>query len=238
MKDYLKEDRKKAIKKDATLIFILILITLCVILAYILYEKTQIGENNINLQNNTSGTTIERTMQTVEQAQEKSKTVTEMIANIKNTVVGISKVKNNGSSIFMQENITSLGLGSGVIVTEDGYILSNAHVSGEKYSKCYVTLSNGETFDGNVVWSNTDIDMSIIKINQKNLNVAKLGNSDDIQAGESVFAIGNPIGFEFQRTVTAGIVSATNRTIKLEEEEQETYMEDLIQTDATINPRK
>ena len=238
MKDYLKEDRKKAIKKDATLIFILILITLCVILAYILYEKTQIGENNINLQNNTSGTTIERTMQTVEQAQEKSKTVTEMIANIKNTVVGISKVKNNGSSIFMQENITSLGLGSGVIVTEDGYILSNAHVSGEKYSKCYVTLSNGETFDGNVVWSNTDIDMSIIKINQKNLNVAKLGNSDDIQVGESVFAIGNPIGFEFQRTVTAGIVSATNRTIKLEEEEQETYMEDLIQTDATINPRK
>ena len=163
MKDYLKEDRKKAIKKDATLIFILLLITLCVILAYILYKKTQITESNIEKQN----VTIERTMQTVEQAQEKSQTVTEMIANIKDTVVGISKVKTSGSGIFSQENITSLGLGSGVIVTEDGYILSNAHVSGEKYSKCYVTLANGETYEGNVVWSNADIDMSIIKINQK-----------------------------------------------------------------------
>ena len=232
MKDYLKEDRKKAIKKDATLIFILLLITLCVILAYILYEKTQITESNIEKQN----VTIERTMQTVEQAQEKSQTVTEMIANIKDTVVGISKVKTSGSGIFSQENITSLGLGSGVIVTEDGYILSNAHVSGEKYSKCYVTLANGETYEGNVVWSNADIDMSIVKINQKNLTAAGLGDSDAIQVGETVFAIGNPIGFEFQRTVTSGIISALNRTIKLEEEEQEIYMEDLIQTDATINP--
>lgn len=90
--------------------------------------------------------------------------------------------------------------------------------------------------DGNVVWSNTDIDMAIVKINKKGLNAVKLGDSDNIKVGESVYAIGNPIGFEFQRTVTSGIISALNRTIKFEENEKETYMEDLIQTDATINP--
>lgn len=95
---------------------------------------------------------------------------------------------------------------------------------------------DGNTYNGNVVWSNTDIDMSIVKINKKGLKEAKLGNSDNIQVGESVYAIGNPIGFEFQRTVTSGIISALNRTIKFEENEKETYMEDLIQTDATINP--
>ena len=78
--------------------------------------------------------------------------------------------------------------------------------------------------------------MSIVKINKKGLKEVKLGNSDEIQVGESVYAIGNPIGFEFQRTVTAGIISALNRTIKFEEDGEETYMEDLIQTDATINP--
>lgn len=90
--------------------------------------------------------------------------------------------------------------------------------------------------DGNVVWSNTDIDMAIVKINKKGLKAVKLGDSDNIKVGESVYAIGNPIGFEFQRTVTSGIISALNRTIKFEENEKETYMEDLIQTDATINP--
>lgn len=62
------------------------------------------------------------------------------------------------------------------------------------------------------------------------------GDSDQIKVGETVYAIGNPIGFEFQRTVTSGIISAKNRTIKLEEGDKKTYLEDLIQTDATINP--
>ena len=168
--------------------------------------------------------------------QEKNRTITEMIAEVNDSVVGISKVKNIGSSIFSEDNITSLGLGTGLIVGENGYILTNAHVSGEKYSRCYVTLVDGKTYDGSVVWSNTDIDMAIVKINQKNLQVATLGDSDDIKVGETVYAIGNPIGYEFQRTVTSGIISAVNRTIKFEEDEAETYMEDLIQTDATINP--
>ena len=232
MNDYLKQDKKKKLKSDLVKILIFLLFFLLAILSYIIYQNTQISESNLNAQN----ITIERTMQTVEEVKENNKTVTEMISQISNSVVGISKVKNSGSSIFSDENITNLGLGTGLIVGENGYILTNAHVSGERYSKCYVTLADGKTYDGNVVWSNTDIDMSIVKINQKNLEVATLGDSNDIKVGETVFAIGNPIGFEFQRTVTSGIISAVNRTIKFEENEQETYMEDLIQTDATINP--
>ena len=232
MNDYYKQDKKKKLKGSLTKIFIALLVFLILILSYILYEKTQVSESNISQQN----FIVERTIQTLDEVKGKNKTVTEMISEVNNCVVGISKVKNTGSSVFSDENITSLGLGTGLIVGENGYILTNAHVSGEKYSRCYVTLASGKTYDGSVVWSNTDIDLSIVKINQKKLQVATLGDSNDIKVGETVYAIGNPIGFEFQRTVTSGIISAVNRTIKFEEDEEETYMEDLIQTDATINP--
>lgn len=232
MNDYYKQDKKKKLKGRLTNVLIFLLVFLILILSYILYEKTQVTESNLSQQN----VTVERTTQTIDEVQEKNRAVTEMISEVNDSVVGISKVKNSGSSIFSDDNITSLGLGTGLIVGENGYILTNAHVSGEKYSRCYVTLVDGKTYDGSVVWSNTDIDMAIVKINQKNLKVAILGNSDDIKVGETVYAIGNPIGYEFQRTVTSGIISAVNRTIKFEEDEAETYMEDLIQTDATINP--
>ena len=152
--------------------------------------------------------------------------------------MGISKLKNTGASIFSKSTETELGLGTGVIVTSDGYIISNEHVTGEKYSKCYITLENGQTYDGTVTWSDTDLDLSITKIDAKNLEYITLGDSDNIRVGESVYAIGNPIGFEFRRTVTSGIISAKNRTIKLEESDKSSYMTDLIQTDATINPRE
>ena len=70
----------------------------------------------------------------------------------------------------------------------------------------------------------------------KNLPCMILGDSSKIRVGETVYAIGNPIGYEFRRTVTSGIVSAKNRTIKIDENEKSSYMTDLIQTDATINP--
>ena len=86
------------------------------------------------------------------------------------------------------------------------------------------------------MWSDESLDLSITKIEAKNLSYAKLGDSSKIRVGETVYAIGNPIGFEFRRTVTSGIISAKNRSIKIEEENKQTYMSDLIQTDATINP--
>ena len=136
----------------------------------------------------------------------------------------------------MSDGVESLGLGTGFIVSDDGYILTNEHVSGSKYSSCYVTLEDGKTYTGSVVWSDNDIDISIVKISANNLHFLELGDSNNLKIAQSVYAIGNPIGSEFQRTVTAGIISGLNRTIKLEENNNTSYMEDLIQTDATINP--
>lgn len=199
---------------------------------YTTYQNIEINQNNYTAERQQS--TIEE--QTVENAKEKSTKIADMIEETTQKVVGISKLKNTGSSIFTDSEESELGLGTGFIVTQDGYIVSNSHVTGEKYSKCYVTLENGTNYEGTVVWADSDLDISIVKINAKNLPYVDFGDSDSIRVGETVYAIGNPIGFEFRRTVTSGIISAKNRTIKLEEENKSSYMTDLIQTDATINP--
>ena len=128
----------------------------------------------------------------MENAQEESKKVADIIEETTRKVVGISKLKNAGNSILSKSTESELGLGTGMIVTEDGYILSNAHVTGEKYSKCYVTLENGSNYDGTVMWSDSDLDLSITKINAKNLEYVTLGDSGKIRVGETVFAIRKP----------------------------------------------
>ena len=97
-------------------------------------------------------------------------------------------------------------------------------------------MENGKVYSGNVVWNDEDLDLAIVKISASNLDYISLGDSDNIKIGEKTYAIGNPIGLEFQRTVTSGIISGINRTVKIEEDGKTSYMEDLIQTDATINP--
>lgn len=163
--------------------------------------------------------------------------IVEILENVTDTVVGISKIKNIGNSVFTLNSTADLNLGSGVIVSSNGYILSNWHVTGDKLSKCFVTLATGASYEGTVVWADSNLDLSIVKIQMINLKYAELSDSDNLKIGQNVYAIGNPIGFEFQRTVTKGIISAVNRTIKVEEGEKVAYLEDLVQTDATINPR-
>lgn len=151
------------------------------------------------------------------------------------SIVGISKIKQNDSSIFIEDSEAKLGLASGVVISKKGYILTNAHVVGNKYSICYVTVDSGEKYSANVVWIDENIDLAIIKISAYDLKEITLGDSDNISLAEDVYAIGNPIGFEFQRTITKGIISGINRTIRVEEDKDVSYMEDLIQTDACIN---
>lgn len=150
-------------------------------------------------------------------------------------VVGISKIKNNGDNIFEKNATENLSLGTGIIVSDNGYIITNWHLAGNKYSSCYVTLENGNVYSGNTVWADENLDLAIVKISLNGLQYLSLGDSDNIKIGEKVYAIGNPIGVEFQRTVTSGIISGLNRTIKIEEEKNSNYMESLIQTDASIN---
>lgn len=168
--------------------------------------------------------------------EEKEENSTEkVIEEVVKTVVGISKLEQNGTSIFLNNSEAKLGLGSGIILSDNGYILTNQHVAGNKYSNCYVTLESGNTHNGTVVWADNNLDLAIVKISASNLNYIELSDSDKINLADEVYAIGNPIGIEFQRTVTKGIISGKDRTIKLEEGENSSYMEDLIQTDATIN---
>ena len=175
--------------------------------------------------------------QTVENIEQESKTIADVLENVSQCVVGISRIKSHSNSIFSSNSsYNELGLGTGIIVSNNGYILSNCHVTGEKMSTCYITLENGYTYEGSVVWCDSDLDLSITKIDANNLPYATIGNSSNSKVGETVYAIGNPIGYEFRKTITSGIISATNRTIRIEENGKVSYMTDLIQTDASINP--
>jgi len=120
------------------------------------------------------------------------------------------------------------GMGSGVITSADGHILTNSHVVKDA-DEIKVTLSDKRTFDAKVVGVDPESDIAVIKIDAKDLPVAKLGDSSKLRVGEIVVAIGNPFGLN--QTVTQGIVSAQGRTNMgiLD-------YEDFIQTDAAINP--
>ena len=224
--------RKKGTKKIIITAILLIILWVLGFYLYVTYNNIEIHDSNYTATKTQS--TVEG--ETVEEQEEESKKVADIIEETIESVVGIPKLKNTGTSIFSNSTENQLGLGTGVIVTENGYILSNEHVTGSKYSKCYVTLESGDTYDGTVVWSDSSVDLSIVKINANNLKYVTFADSDSIKIGEIVYAIGNPIGFEFRRTVTSGIISAKNRTIKIEEDDEASYMTDLIQTDATINP--
>ncbi len=223
----LREYKGQKIIKTLEIIAILILIISFIVLAYCVYisfttEKNYASEYTAELTSVTNKT--------------EEKDISTLIENVNNAVVGISRIADKGTTIFLQDGASNLGLGTGFIVSNDGYIVTNQHVSGEKNNTCYVTLESGKTYKASVVWTDVDLDLSIIKINVNNLDYLILGDSDKIKIAEQVYAIGNPIGFEFQRTVTSGIISGLNRTIKIEEDGKTSYMEDLIQTDATINP--
>lgn len=103
---------------------------------------------------------------------------------------------------------------------------------GAKEGNINVLLDDGSTHRAKIVWMDTDMDLAIIKINAKNLPVAELGDSDKVQIGQIAVAIGNPLGLDFNRTVTSGVISGKNRTIRVENQ----VINNLLQTDASINP--
>ena len=121
------------------------------------------------------------------------------------------------------------GRGSGFIVTDNGQILTNSHVV-EGADKITVTLSDGRTFPAEVLGTDPTFDLAVIRIDARNLPVLKLGDSDRIDVGEWVVAIGNPFGLE--HTVTVGVISAKNRSIHA----GDVNFDGFLQTDAAINP--
>lgn len=162
-------------------------------------------------------------------------TVAEVAQSIIPCVVGISTIEISRESL-LSEPVAINGIGSGVVVHPFGYILTNDHVAGGNPSSISVIFKDGREVSGRTLWSDPTLDLAIVKVEEENLEYAPLGSSEALAIGETAVAVGTPLGLQFQHTVTSGIISALNRTVKVPTNLGENFMEDLIQTDASINP--
>lgn len=161
---------------------------------------------------------------------------TQVVKSAMPGVVGISVLRMDSKSIFDRKAAEKWGVGSGAILSPKGYIVTNNHVAGGKSKRIIVSLADGRNVDGVTVWSDPVLDLAVVKIDASGLASIPTGDASSLQVGEPAIAIGNPLGLQFQRTVTSGIISALNRTITIDTDTGTNYMEDLIQTDASINP--
>ncbi len=154
--------------------------------------------------------------------------VVQVAKNVGPTVVGIT---NKAVALdFFNNQVETEGVGSGVIFRNDGYIVTNNHVVANS-RELIVSLADGNSVPGTLVGADEMTDIAVVKIDMKDLPTAHFGNSDEIMVGEPVVAIGNPMGLEFQGSVTVGVISALNRTLELDDKRFK-----LIQTDAAISP--
>lgn len=146
-------------------------------------------------------------------------TAQEVYAKVNPSVVTVVSEQSEGASI-----------GTGVIMTSDGYIITNAHViSGGK--SCWVALDTGVTYEVNLVGFDEEEDLAVLKADPQNpLPAAEFGNSDLVQVGDTAYAIGNPLGVELRGTMTNGIISAVNRAVEVDGKAMT-----LLQTSAALN---
>ncbi|MCY8572071.1 trypsin-like peptidase domain-containing protein [Bacillus haynesii] len=175
-----------------------------------------------------------------------SSDISTMVENVSPAIVGISnyqKQTENGmfgfeSNSSSSSNEEETGTGSGVIYKKangKAYIITNNHVV-EGASKLTVSLSNGKEVEGKLLGSDSLTDLAVVEISADHVEkVASFGDSSSLKAGESVIAIGNPLGKDLSRTVTQGIISGVDRTVSVDTSAGQTEM-NVIQTDAAINP--
>ena len=148
-------------------------------------------------------------------------------ANV-NSVVSINTTISGGTNIFGQVT-ESASSGSGFILTKDGFIVTNYHVV-EDANTIKITLYNGDTYDATYIGGDEDYDIAVIKIEASDLQCVTLGNSEQLNVGDRVLAVGNPLG-ELTFSMSGGMVSSVNRTINVSGTPF-----NMIQTDASINP--
>ncbi|MFR1709763.1 MAG: S1C family serine protease [Clostridium sp.] len=162
-----------------------------------------------------------------------SMSIPEIVSKVSPAVVGVS-TKSVSTNVFGFGMSEQEGIGSGFIFSEDGYVLTNYHVV-KNASQVKVIFSTGQEVSAKVVNYQEDADLAVVKITDdvKMPGVVELGDSDSLQAGEQVIAIGNPLGKEYLGSVTTGIISAVNRGVALSKDGEKM---NLIQTDTAINP--
>lgn len=186
------------------------------------YLAMQMQPQSVIVQNTNTNSGLNNTV-----ASNDSLTLQQIIAAAQPTVVEIrtETVSNN----FLLQEYVSEGAGSGVIITSDGYIVTNNHVIANART-INVTLSDGTSYPATLVGKDAATDLAVVKIDATNLPMAVLGNSDGIQVGDTVVAIGNPLG-RLGGSATNGIISALDREITIDNETMS-----LLQTNAAVNP--
>jgi serine protease Do len=159
--------------------------------------------------------------------------LTDVVAAVRDSVVTITS---EGYSSRGFQSIPSTGVGSGIVLTADGYILTNKHVVTGSQSLT-VELADGRELPATIVKESDDKDLALIKVDATGLSPAVIGDSAALQVGETTIAIGSPLG-TFTESVTKGILSATGRTITVRDEAsgRPVTLTGLLQTDAAINP--
>lgn len=227
-----KKEKKKKEKKGVSKGFVAFMLIICIILSSaigfggaMIYSdlnrpKTEVSDNGALVIN-----TVDVDEQTAAKLTDKS---TSQITNeVADTVVEIT-TEVMDTSLFYGQYI-SQGAGSGVIISSDGYIITNNHVI-EGASSITVTLRNKTTYEAEFVGTDSDLDIALLKIDAKNLKTATFGDSDKLQVGQKAVAIGNPLG-QLGGTVTDGIISALDRDVVVGDKTMK-----LLQTDSAINP--
>lgn len=177
-------------------------------------ENSETSKGSLNITKN-EGTQVAAT------------TTQEVAEKAANSVVEIT-TESVVSGQYMQQYV-STGAGSGVIISEDGYIITNNHVI-DGASTITVTLKNGKSYTAKLIGKDSQVDVALLKIDETNLSPATFGDSDNLKVGETAVAIGNPLG-KLGGTVTNGIISALDREITIDGETM-----NLLQTNAAINP--
>lgn len=168
----------------------------------------------------------------------KEYTVSEIAKKAGPSIVGIRMTVRSQRFSYFGSSGVSGGEGSGIIISKDGYIMTNYHVvssadpkSGlSKNTELQVFLPDGRESKATFIGGDSKTDLAVIKIGLDDLPVAELGDSSEVEVGELAVAIGNPLGMEFAGSVTVGVISALNRTVAMEDKTL-----NLIQTDAAIN---
>ena len=225
------EKRKKAnrFKSFSKFLLAIILASAISISGTSFYLKSNSGKSLLNNSSNDKEATA-TTINTSENPNvEKAVAQKSMQSVVGITTVGVSE------DMFSTQKQTK-GLGSGVIVSKDGYILTNNHVVDPSKTKSVtVILSDGTKREAKVLWSDKTLDLAVIKIDPSGLNLkpVEFGDSSQVSIGDKAIAIGNPLGINLKSTLTSGYISGKDRVITLQDG---STMEGLFQTDAAINP--
>jgi len=155
--------------------------------------------------------------------------VLEVVERVSRSVVNINTVRLLHDVFYRVVPVK--GMGSGTIIDSKGYVLTNNHVV-QGAEKIEATMASGEVLAGKLVGTCASTDIAVVKVDGERLPAAELGDSDKLKVGQRVFAIGNPFGLTGSPSVTAGVVSAVNRSIR----SKQVVFEGFVQTDAAINP--